>query len=302
MMGKNLAQTVRVSFAALMLNACAVEVGEDTISSDPPSSTSATQQPVVGANPEVDAEFIKEIAPPPGLTRTGADIAVSENEIFVKWSDGTVERRTINGDLGSTLLRKYDRIKYLHHVDNYFLGLLGTKDSEREIYASLQGNHEPPLGIGSYPAGVNSIKGIAGYKNEIYIMYIPGFGPEPVLRKGTYSSSTGILTWQPTTVPYGLYTLPPTVGPSGVSLYRFMSHTITRIQRAPRAHLTPWDSEDLDGHTEHAYLHPEGALDRLAGPLDYRTSDNKFYVLDTYSNLGRTASVLARIPRTTIDF
>jgi len=282
------------------MSACTVE----TLDSEGASpDIQSTPHAVVGANPKVDAEFMAELVPPPGVSYTDNDVAVFENYIFIRRSDGNIEVRVAGAphEIAWTYSEYHDRITH-GMLAEIRLGLLSTRDHERKIYRHW---YHPPEVLGSYPAGVNSIEGITAYGTLIWIYYTPSPGAAPVYRRGQANLDHGYITWQAATQSYPADGLGLVVGPNGGALYSFSNADISnpaRMHRQLWSLYQPWVGEALHPKTEHAYLHPEGALDRLSGRFGYDALNDVFYVLDKYSNLGRDAWVLVKIARSKIQF
>ncbi len=131
----------------------------------------------------------------------------------------------------------------------------------------------------------------------------PGGGLR-VLREGEYRTIDGTITWQATTGGYGIYN-------TGLAFADGKPHAILNFVPVKFVRYTPptkqqsaWSSEleQIDPFTEHAYLHPDGANDRFASPIEYRAADGYFYAIDTFVNAGTSKWVIARLAKANIVF
>lgn len=278
-------------------------------------------------SPVVDVEFVAEISPPSGMTYKDLAIGVNIADVYLLRSDGKIEHR--NGQYPGELwgVRPYSGISAIDWADpvpGIEYGLIAAQDSTRTITRALH-NHVccGREDMGSYPAGVTQVTDIAVVDDRPFGTPYPGHhirrlyiihwsGSTRVLRGGTYDHTLvpHRITWDAQTLDVGdnlqdglthgvALPTPESIGEVKLFAGRWASQ---------RARFQWWDTYNgmaygIEGYgfTDHAYLHPEGALDTFA-PRGIGYGIGYFYGIDVYSNLGRDAWVIARLPRTKIRF
>lgn len=295
----NFSSTTVTLLVSMLAVSCAGVEGEDPSTSAPEGAATTSEQAWTSTNPTLDTLFLGEVSIPSGLRYI--DIAVNSSSVYLSRSDNRIAyfSGTVFPTYQFLLAGNYQRLEWV--ASPYPWNLVASNDATRKIYYNVQ--TQPAL-IGSFPAGVTALSGIAarggtvGTKLDLWITY--WLNGRHILQAGTFDKITGSLTWGATTG-WGIYNRGLTYGlsPDGIhnNLYAVLNYTKSYYVWASPSTLAT-AAEGNFNYTEHAYTNStasEWLADRNAPEgLAYQTGKDKYYGIDFYqnTNTGRTAWVL----------
>jgi hypothetical protein len=285
---------VRAAPIALSFTLAAVALAGCGVSPDDPQGGEPTEQvsgAATGANPLVDVEYLSTITMQGSQVGVWySDLAFWGGNMYALRSDGAAEVRTRPAPpLWSAPFKGYlsggpwSAIKFVDTSTPHNWNVIGAKDSTHQILKNI-GN--VPALLGSYPAGVDHIVGIAGTEVpgtsdlKLFVLHPDGTpSGVKVLRMGTYSSTTRSIVWDATTQPWGSF-YNNGFCYSGTSVYTVVSYMTSFVSWFTPPSTTGYEI-NLAPYTEHAYLNPGGFNDRWAPvALAFDTSDQYFYGID----------------------
>src|SRR5690606_13323616 len=118
------------------------------------------------------------LTPAPGVSAASyidGVLAVGETSLFIRRSDAKVEEREFDGTYVRTIPSFYNHIAYAVWTCCNTPTLFGVRNAYRRIYSWVDDTSGyGPIYAGSYPAGVNTIDGLAiveGSARSVYITY-----------------------------------------------------------------------------------------------------------------------------------
>jgi hypothetical protein len=284
----NYRRTFAVLLSPCLLAACANDGSELELAapSEHGESTVVAEQRWTAGNPDVDTEYLMELYPPAGVSYL--DIAVGGGRVYMSRSDGHIDYYTDSypsypyvGYLPNT----YQHLEWVQSAYNW--NLIASDDARRKIYYNTQ---NVPYLLGSYPAGVSSVFEIAAKSRnalELDIWVKHNGSAYGYIRHGVASKTLGRITWDSNYIGNSPYHHGFTYGSGpdgGWRIYSMLDYYSSAFVWYDIPSLNVSGEANFP-YTEHAYLHPEGELDRFApAGLAFSESDYYYYGIDPYYN------------------